>query len=114
MITYVLKSVNSDAALKLTEFDFKASWLKNKILPAAIRQWDKIADYRSKRLAVHDMRRLDNHTLKDIGIDRSEIVSVVNGNSTDPSRIRNTLLDKPGPPMALSGNGTADIVGCGP
>lgn len=39
-----------------------------------------------RRASVAALRSLDDHLLKDIGLDRSEIVSMVYGNGTDMSR----------------------------
>ncbi len=39
-----------------------------------------------KRRAMERVQALPNHVLKDIGIDRSEIASVVHGLGRDPSR----------------------------
>ncbi len=41
--------------------------------------WRRFREAREKRRAVREMRNLDNRTLKDIGINRSEILSIVHG-----------------------------------
>lgn len=48
--------------------------------------WFSFREARERRRAVREMQLLDNRTLKDIGINRSEIMSVVHGNQKDRRR----------------------------
>ncbi len=45
------------------------------------------ANWRGRRRSVHDLRALDSRILKDIGIDRSEITSIVHGDGYGRRRI---------------------------
>ena len=49
--------------------------------------WRALRRWRKHRNAVASMQALDDRMLKDIGIDRSEIDSVVRGSGRDASRV---------------------------
>src|SRR6266568_4457751 len=52
--------------------------------------WRAYALRRERNAAVHELRALDDHTLKDIGINRSEIEWVVDGR--DDTRLRDATI----------------------
>jgi uncharacterized protein YjiS (DUF1127 family) len=43
-------------------------------------------EYRKKRRALAELRSLDPRTLKDMGIDRSEVISIVYGDANGRRR----------------------------
>lgn len=49
--------------------------------------WNRLRAARQHRHAVTALLRLDNHTLKDIGIDRSEIRSLLTDTNAERRRI---------------------------
>lgn len=51
---------------------------------------ERLGRFHRKRRAMAHIRSLPNHALKDIGIDRSEIASVVHGLGRDRSRRNRT------------------------
>ena len=54
---------------------------------AALRRWGRAyATWRTRRQAIAELAGLDDRALKDFGISRSEIESVVYGRHTEPSR----------------------------
>ena len=50
--------------------------------------WDGIARHFVRRTAVNRLRKLDDHMLRDIGLDRSEIEAAVYGYITRAGRTR--------------------------
>ena len=54
-------------------------------IQAMLRAWSQT---RKREADIASLRALDDHTLKDIGLHRSEIASVVYGRGLDPSRRR--------------------------
>lgn len=50
--------------------------------------WRKWREAREQRRAVSDLQHLDSRTLKDIGINRSEIYSIVHGDPKGRARRR--------------------------
>jgi uncharacterized protein YjiS (DUF1127 family) len=52
--------------------------------------WGAFKRWRSENGAVAALEALDERMLKDIGIERSEIESVVRGQGRDPSRVDRT------------------------
>jgi uncharacterized protein YjiS (DUF1127 family) len=52
--------------------------------------WRAYIRRRERNAAVHELRALDDHTLKDIGINRSEIEWVVDGR--DDTRLRDATI----------------------
>ena len=67
-----------------------ASWQSLLGLPraATMTAMERIARIYQRRRAIRHLRSLSDHCLKDIGIDRSEIVSMVYGTGRDRSRRR--------------------------
>lgn len=55
--------------------------------------WRKWRETREQRRAVFDLQHLDSRTLKDIGINRSEIYSIVHGDPKDRVRRRSRSED---------------------
>lgn len=68
----VQHSTGHSFAASVTEFAFQVF--------GAVVRWDE------KRKSVRHLQTLSNHHLKDLGIDRSEIMSVVYGDA--PDRLR--------------------------
>ena len=49
-----------------------------------------VSNWHKQRRVIRQLQELDDHVLKDIGVHRSEITSVVNRRYTDPFRLRRT------------------------
>jgi uncharacterized protein YjiS (DUF1127 family) len=57
-----------------------------RIAASAVRAWGIYRDWRARRATVHILRSLDRRTLKDIGVDPTEIDSTVYGASNERLR----------------------------
>jgi len=55
--------------------------------------WRAMQARRRRRQSLHRLARLSNRTLKDIGLDRSEIGSIAHWEEADRSRVRNLRID---------------------
>ena len=55
------------------------SWLPQRATVALMPAWRAIALWRKRRRAVRELRALDDRTLRDIGLGRSEIECAVRG-----------------------------------
>jgi uncharacterized protein YjiS (DUF1127 family) len=60
------------------------------VLTRLLAWWANVKGWRHRKRAVAELRALDNRMLKDIGIERSEIESVVRGLRRDRSRVDRT------------------------
>lgn len=59
--------------------------------------WNSIASWRRRRETISALSALNDHTLKDIGIDRSEIYAVATevAGQSQPVRVRTTPVAAP-------------------
>jgi uncharacterized protein YjiS (DUF1127 family) len=73
---------------------------------AAGKWWRAYAAWRERIAAVRELRALDDRTLKDIGVNRSEIESVVGGQDTTRLRDATIAANRARPRYPTAGAGT--------
>jgi uncharacterized protein YjiS (DUF1127 family) len=79
--------------------------LGNRAAAAASEGWSGYTAWRKRRAAVGELAALDDRTLKDLGLTRSEIESVVYGRDATRSRERPITAARRCPPGAGVGRG---------
>ena len=81
----------------------KAEAVARRAAAFAGRQWRRYAGWRERVAAVRELALLDDRSLKDLGLHRSEIASAVYGRDAAPEgRVAAFLLHKP-PPKRSTG-----------
>ncbi|HEY6995453.1 MAG TPA: DUF1127 domain-containing protein [Xanthobacteraceae bacterium] len=77
--------------------------LGNRAAAAASERWSAYAAWRTRRAAVRELAALDDRTLKDLGLTRSEIESVVYRQDATRVRERAIAVARRCPPAARPG-----------
>jgi uncharacterized protein YjiS (DUF1127 family) len=73
---------------KLSNVALEPGLQVRKARPLLTTLWQAFWTARERRKAVEDLRGLPDRMLADMGVDRSEIESVVYGRGDDPTRLR--------------------------